>query len=66
MKASELREKSDEELEQLEEQMQEELFTMKMKHYTGQLQNVSGLESTRKDIARIKTVLRERELASEE
>ena len=66
MKASELRDKSDEELEQLEEQMQDELFRMKMKHYTGQLQNVAGLESTRKDIARIKTVLRERELETEE
>ena len=66
MKATELRDKSDEELQQLEAQFQDELFTMKMKHYTGQLQNVSQLKSHKKDIARIKTVLRERELAAEE
>jgi large subunit ribosomal protein L29 len=66
MKPSELREKSDEELRELESQVQDELFRMKMKHFTGQLQNVAELKAQKKDIARIKTILRERELAEVE
>ncbi|MGM0555978.1 MAG: 50S ribosomal protein L29 [Myxococcota bacterium] len=66
MKAAELRDKSDDELRELEHQVRDELFRMKMKHFTGQLQNVAELKSQKKDIARIKTILRERELAEVE
>jgi large subunit ribosomal protein L29 len=66
MKAAELRDKSDEELHELESQVRDELFRMKMKHFTGQLQNVAELKAHKKDIARIKTILRERELAEVE
>lgn len=66
MKPSELRDKSDEELRELEDQVRDELFRMKMKHFTGQLQNVAELKAQKKDIARIKTILRERELAEVE
>ncbi|MFP4597298.1 MAG: 50S ribosomal protein L29 [Persicimonas sp.] len=62
MKAAELRDKSDDELRDLERQMRDELFRLKMKHFTGQLQNVSDLRSRKRDVARVKTVLREREL----
>ena len=65
MKASELRDKNDEELRQLEAQIREELFRLKMKHYTGQLQKVSDLRQRKRDVARIKTILRERELAAQ-
>ena len=65
MKASELRERSDDGLEELEEQLQDELFRLEMQHQTGQLQETSRLEETRRDIARIKTILRERELEAE-
>lgn len=61
MKAVELREKSVEELAELESQMREELFRLRMKHYTGQLQQSSELKERRKDIARIQTILAERQ-----
>ena len=66
MKASELRERSDDGLHELEQQLRDELFRMKMKHHTGQLQETSQLKETRRDIARIKTILREREMESVE
>lgn len=61
MKAVELREKSMEELTELESQLREELFRLRMKHYTGQLQQSSELKERRKDIARIQTILAERQ-----
>ncbi len=60
MKAEELREKNDRELRELEQQLNEEFFRMRLKHYTGQLQQTNKLRETRRDIARIKTILRER------
>jgi large subunit ribosomal protein L29 len=64
MKAAELRDKNDEELRDLEGQMRDELFRLKMKHFTGQLQDVSDIRQRKRDVARIKTILRERELAA--
>jgi large subunit ribosomal protein L29 len=64
MKAAELRDKNDEELRDLEVQMRDELFRLKMKHFTGQLQDVSDIRQRKRDVARIKTILRERELAA--
>ncbi|QED28781.1 50S ribosomal protein L29 [Microvenator marinus] len=61
MKAVELREKSVEELTELESQMREELFRLRMKHYTGQLQRSSDLKEHRRTIARIQTILAERQ-----
>lgn len=66
MKTAELRDRTDEGLEELEEQLQDELFRLEMQHQTGQLQETSRLKETRRDIARIKTILRERELDGEE
>jgi large subunit ribosomal protein L29 len=66
MKISELRDRTDNGLEELEQQLEDELFQLEMQHQTGQLQETSRLEETRRDIARIKTILRERELEGEE
>jgi len=66
MKISELRDRTDNGLEELEQQLEDELFQPEMQHQTGQLQETSRLEETRRDIARIKTILRERELEGEE
>ena len=66
MKASELRERDDQGLRELEQQLQGELFRLKMQHHTGQLQETSRLKETRQDIARIKTILQERASADEE
>ena len=60
MKANELREKNDQELRELEEQLREEMFRMRLKKHTNQLQEPHRLKETRRDIARIKTILHER------
>jgi large subunit ribosomal protein L29 len=60
MKAQELREKSTGELRELEKGLREQLFRLKMKHYTGQLERISELRQTKRDIARVLTELRGR------
>ena len=62
MKASELRELSLEELKEKLAHLREEYFNLKFQHATGQLENPMRLPQTRKDIARVMTVLREKEL----
>ncbi|MEZ4471792.1 MAG: 50S ribosomal protein L29 [bacterium] len=63
MKASELREKTVDELKTMGEERRRELFDLRFKHYTGQLLDTASLRKTRRDIARIETIIRERELA---
>jgi large subunit ribosomal protein L29 len=60
--ASELRELSTEEVEQALEETKEELFNLRFQHATGQLENYRRLRQLRRDVARIMTVLRAREL----
>ncbi|NIS62261.1 MAG: 50S ribosomal protein L29 [Proteobacteria bacterium] len=60
MKASQLREKSDSELIEQERELREELFNLRFQHSTGQLENTMSIIRVKKDIARVKTVLRER------
>jgi large subunit ribosomal protein L29 len=64
MKAAELREKSDTELGELERQLRDDLFRLKMKHYSNQLQQTSELRIKRRDIARVLTVINERKRSS--
>ncbi len=66
MNPDELRDRSDDQLRKLEDQLNDELFNLKMQHHTGQLQETSELKKTRRDIARVKTILRERELEENE
>ena len=61
MKAEELREKNVQELQELENQLREELFRMRLKKHTNQLQQTHKLRETRSDIARIKTILHQRQ-----
>ncbi len=63
MKASELREKSIDELRALSDEWRKELFDLRFKHYTGQLVNTAALRSTRRGIARIETLIRERQIS---
>ena len=63
MNATELREKSLEELRELSKECRKELFELRCKHYTSQLVDTSSLKKTRREIARIETVIREREIA---
>lgn len=64
MKPAELREKSEAELSELEKELRDELFRLRMKHFTGQLQRVSDLKEKRRDVARVMTVIREKQLAN--
>jgi large subunit ribosomal protein L29 len=60
--ASELRELSDEELVSRLREAKEELFNLRVQAATGQLDNHGRLKVVRKEIARIYTIMREREL----
>lgn len=62
MKAAELKEKNQAELAAMLDASRKEYFRLKMRHVTGQLDKVSDLVKLRKDIARLNTVIREREL----
>lgn len=62
MKASEIRELSVDELELKIKELKEELFQLRFQHAIHQLDNPMRLKAVKKDIARIKTVLRQREL----
>ena len=65
MKAAELRHKESAELEALAEELRADLFRLRMQHHTGQLDKSSRLRQTKRDIARINSVLRERELSEQ-
>jgi large subunit ribosomal protein L29 len=55
---------SEAELRQKEKEVTEQLFNLKFQHATGQLENTARLPQVRKDLARVKTVLREKTLAA--
>ena len=65
-KAAELDGLDDEELEQRLADAKDELFNLRFKNVTGQLDNPSRLGIVRRDIARINTILRDREIAAAE
>ncbi|TMK84467.1 MAG: 50S ribosomal protein L29 [Actinobacteria bacterium] len=62
-KPEELRDLSDDELETKLAEAKEELFNLRFQLVTGQLDNPMAIKIMRKEIARILTVIRERELA---
>jgi len=64
MKAAELREHAPDELWRMLEEANRELFNLRFQAASGQLSDPGRMREVRRDIARIKTVLRERELAS--
>lgn len=64
MKAVELRELSDEELAAKAGELRGELFNLKIKHSTGQLEDTARLVHLRRDVARVETVVRERREAA--
>lgn len=66
MKASKLRELSVAELEQNLNQTRQKLLQLKFKNASGQLKNPLEIRLLRRDIARIRTILAERELSKEE
>jgi large subunit ribosomal protein L29 len=63
IKASDIRELPTEDLYIRLAETKEELFNLRFQNATGQLDNYKRLNELRKDVARIKTVIREREIA---
>ena len=59
MKVKEIREMSAEEMNRKISDLKEELFNLRFQHGSGQLENPKLIGNTRRDIARLKTVLRE-------
>jgi len=66
MKAKKINEMTTEELKIKLNELKEELFNLRFRHATGQLTNPMAIAEVKKDIARVKTILRQREIASEE
>ena len=62
MKAKEIHEMTSEELTKKLAELKDELFNLRFRHATGQLENPNVLNGVKKDIARVKTVMRQREL----
>ena len=66
IKARDVRELPTDDIERQLAETREELFNLRFQNATGQLDNYKRLRDLRKDVARLKTVLRERELGGAE
>ena len=62
MKAQELRDLTYEELMKKESDLQAELFNLRFQLATGQLDNTASIKNCKKDMARVKTVIRQKEM----
>ena len=62
MKPKELRFLNEGELIERERELSEELFNLRFQHATGQLENVMRVPQVKRDIARVKTILKEKTL----
>ncbi len=62
MKTNEIRKLSTEEINKKIAELKEELFNLRMKQATGNLENPARIRELRKNVARLKTILREREI----
>lgn len=62
MKSKEIRDLSTNELQARMDELKTELFNLRFQLATGQLDNPMQIKRVRKDIARVKTIIREREL----
>jgi large subunit ribosomal protein L29 len=60
MKAQELRELTEDELQQKEKDLVDQLFRLRFQHAVGQVENAMKLRTIRRDLARIKTVRKEK------
>lgn len=62
MKAREYRERTLEELRQMSEDLKQDVFNLRFQHATGQLDDISRLRQTKRNLARVETIIREHEL----
>lgn len=65
MELNKIREMSDKELNAELIKLKKDLFNLRFQHVTGQLENPVKLREIRKDIARVKTIIREKELTAQ-
>ena len=63
MKANEVRKMSGEELQTKLQDQKKDLFNLRLQHATNQLDNPIRIAEVKKDIARVKTIIREQQLA---
>lgn len=63
MELKKMREMSEAELNAELMKMKKELFNFRFQHVTGQLENPIKMRETKRNIARVKTIIREKELA---
>ena len=63
MELKKMREMTEVELTAELEKMKKELFNLRFQHVTGQLENPVKMRELKKDIARVKTIIKEKELA---
>jgi len=63
VKAREIREMTTEELNRKLDELKEELFNLRFQKATGDIDNPMRIRAVKRDIARVQTILRERELA---
>ncbi len=61
MKPSELRERTTEDLQGLEKDLARDLWKARLENYTNQLDDTAKIKTARRDIARVKTILTERQ-----
>ena len=66
MKATEIRERSNDELKTLEGDLRRDLFKARIQNHTNQLDSTAKLRGLKRDIARIATVLKQRELKDDQ
>ena len=66
MKASDLREMTPDELQAREGELAQQLFTLRLQKSTGQIENPAKISETRRDLARVLTVLNEKKSAAKE
>lgn len=63
MDLNNIRKMTDQEIAAELDRMKQELFNLRFQHVTGQLENPVKMREVRRDIARVKTIIREKELA---
>jgi len=66
MELEKFRDMTEAELEAELNKLKNELFNLRFQHVTGQLENPIRMRDLRRDVARIKTIIREKELAAEQ
>ncbi|RME68071.1 MAG: 50S ribosomal protein L29 [Nitrospirae bacterium] len=65
LKPAELRDMTVEELKQKEQELRKELFNLRFQKVTGEIQNPNRIKEVKKDIARVLTIIRQKQMDKE-